>query len=115
MTTNSFTQKVNQLKEREVSEKLMKEVAEELNLPLKSVKEVIVNGQSKFTAHIMKSNTFDGVRWPFLGKFTAKVKAAQVLKHLKGLNSIQREFFLSRKEYKNYKNKFRSNGKNRTR
>ena len=44
----------------------------------------------------MRSNTFDGVRWPFLGKFTAKVKAAQILKHMKGLNPIQREFFLKR-------------------
>ena len=106
MTKESFTQKVSQIKEREVSDQLMREVAEELNLPLKTVKEVIMNGQSKFTAYVMKSNTFDGVRWPFLGKFTAKVKAAQVLKHLKGLNSIQKEFFLSRKENKNYKKKF---------
>lgn len=107
MTIQSFTQKVSQLKEKEVSEKLMKEVAEEMGISLKMVKEVIVNGQSKFTAHVMKSNTFDGVRWPFLGKFTAKVKAAQVLKHIKGLNPIQREFFLSRKENRGYKNKFR--------
>lgn len=98
MGLESFQNKVNQVKEREVSDKLMKEVAEELGLPLKQVKEVIINGQSKFTAHVMKSNTFDGVRWPFLGKFTAKVKAAQVLKHLKGLNSIQREFFLARQK-----------------
>lgn len=81
----------------------MKEVAEELNLSLNVIKSVIVEGQSKYTAHIMKSNTFDGVRWPFLGKFTAKVKAAQVLRHLKGLNIMQKEFFLARKENQKYK------------
>lgn len=111
MITSSFTQKVSQLKEKEVSERLMKEVSEELNLPLHMVKEVIVKGQSKFTAHVMKSDTFDGVRWPFLGKFTAKVKAAQVLKHIKGLTAIQKEFFFSQKEFQKFKNKFRTNGK----
>lgn len=81
----------------------MKEVAEELGLSLTVVKDVVVNGQSKFTAHTMKSNTFDGVRWPLLGKFTAKVKAAQVLRHLKGLTKVQKEFFLARKENQKYK------------
>jgi len=108
MTTVAFTQKVAELKEREVSEQLMEEVAKELNLPLSVIKDVIIKGQSNFTAHTMKSNSFDGVRWPFLGKFTAKVKAAQVLKHIKGLNTIQKEFFFSQKQFQNYKNKFRS-------
>lgn len=103
MTTHSFTQKITNIKEKEVSEELMKEVAEEMGLAFSVVKDVIVNGQSKFTAHTMKSNTFDGVRWPLLGKFTAKVKAAQVLRHLKGLNPIQKEFFLARKENQKYK------------
>ncbi len=103
MITHSFTQKVSQLKEREVSEELMKEVADELNLSLAIVKDVVVNGQSKYTAHVMKSNTFDGVRWPLLGKFTAKVQAAKVLRHLKGLNKMQREFFLARKENQKYR------------
>lgn len=98
MAVKSFTQKVRQIKDKESSERLMKEVAEELDIPFAAVKDVIVNGQSKFTAHIMKSNTFDSVRWPFLGKFTATIKTAQVLKHLKGLTKIQREFFLNRKE-----------------
>jgi len=103
MTTQSFTQKVSKLKEKEVSEELMQELADEMELPLSVIKDVIVNGQSKYTAHIMKSNTFDGVRWPLLGKFTAKIKAAQVLRHLKGLNKIQKEFFLARKENQKYK------------
>jgi len=106
MATQAFTDKVKSLKERETSEKLMHEVAEEMGVPYSWVKEAVVNGQSKYTAHIMRSNSFDGVRWPYLGKFTAKIKAAQVLKHLKGLNKIQKEFFLSRKENKNYKKKF---------
>ena len=82
----------------------MLEVADELDLPLSVVKDVIINGQSKYTAHTMKSNSFDGVRWPLLGKFTAKVKAAQVLRHLKGLTKMQKEFFLARKENQKYKN-----------
>lgn len=107
MSTPAFTQKISQLKEREASERIMQEVAKELDVPLTMVKEVIIRGQSKFTAYVMKSNSFDGVRWPFLGKFTAKVKAAQVLKHIKGLNPIQKEFFFSQKQFQNFKNKFR--------
>ena len=84
----------------------MQEVAEEMGISLSQVKEAVVNGQSKFTAHVMKSNTFDGVRWPFLGKFAAKVKAAQILKHMKGLNPIQKEFFFSQKEFQSWKRKF---------
>ena len=103
MTTQSFTQKVSQLKEKEMSEELMMEVAEEFGISLAIVKDVIINGQSKYTAHTMKSNSFDGVRWPLLGKFTAKVKAAQVLRHLKGLTKIQKEFFLAKKENQKYK------------
>ena len=103
MIIQSFTQKVGQLKEKEISEELMIAVAEEMGISLSVVKDVIVNGQSKFTAHIMKSNTFDGVRWPLLGKFTAKIKAAQVLRHLKGLTKVQKEFFLARKENQKYK------------
>ncbi len=108
MEKDSYTKKVNPVKERETSEKLMKQVAEEMKIPLSWVKEAIIQGQSKYTAHIMRSNTFDGVRWPLLGKFTAKVKSAQVLKHLKGLTKIQREFFLSRTENRTFKKKFKN-------
>ena len=103
MATPFFKKKLQFLKEKDATESLIKEVAEELDLPIVQVKEIILNGQSKFTASVMKSNSFDGVRWPYLGKFTAKVKAAQVLKHLKGLTPIQREFFLSREENKKYR------------
>jgi len=107
-----FTKKLKNIKEKDVSDILMKQVAEELNVPLSWVREAIVNGQSKYTAHTMKSGSFDGVRWPFLGKFTVKAKSAQVLKHLKGLTPIQKDFFLMRKEFAFFKRVF-DNGRKR--
>lgn len=41
----------------------------------------------------MEDNTFDGVRWPYLGVFKSKPKEVQILNHLKGLTpEQQREF-----------------------
>ena len=42
----------------------------------------------------MASNTFDGVKWPYLGTFKAKHKAIQILQHMRGLSPIQKDFFL---------------------
>ena len=76
-----------------VNDKLYADTARELNLPVKLVKDVILNGQAKFTAHIMSNNTFDGIRWPFFGVFKAKHKVVQVLSYMKGLDPAQRKFF----------------------
>jgi len=52
-----------------INERLYLEVSRELDVPLKTVKDVIMNGQSKFTASTMASNTFDGIRWPYFVLF----------------------------------------------
>ncbi len=88
-----------------INEKVLAAVAAELNLPIKLVRDVVVNGQSKFTAHTMASNTFDGVRWLYFGVFKAKHKVVQVLSHMKGLDAEQKQFFkemlkMQRKEKK---------------
>ena len=77
-----------------INSELYKEVALELGISDKVVYDVIYNGQSKYTASIITSNTFDGVRWPYMGSFKAKHKSIQILNYMKGLNPIQKEFFL---------------------
>jgi len=88
-----------------INDRMYLETAKELDLPIKLVKDVIVNGQSKFTAHVMASNTFDGIRWPYFGVFKAKHKVVQILNHMKGLDDIQKEFFLAqqRRQRKKFK------------
>lgn len=78
---------------KSINERLYLETARELDLPLKLVKDVVMNGQSKFTAHTISSNTFDGVRWPYFGVFKAKHKVVQVLNYMKGLDADQKQFF----------------------
>jgi hypothetical protein len=76
-----------------VNERLYLEVSRELDIPIKTVKDVILNGQSKFTAFTMASNTFDGVRWPYFGAFKAKHKVVQVYNYMKGMTPEQKQFF----------------------
>lgn len=76
-----------------INERLYLEVSRELDIPLKTVKDVILNGQSKFTAFVMADNTFDGIRWPYFGVFKAKHKVVQVYNYMKGMNPEQRQFF----------------------
>jgi hypothetical protein len=68
------------------------EVAKELGLPMSTVKEIF-NAHSLFTRKVMESNTFDGVRWPYLGVFKSKPKEVQFINHMKGLTPEQQEEF----------------------
>ena len=85
------------------NERIYKEIALEMGIPEKLVQDVILHGQSKCTAVTVRSNTFDGVKWPYLGKFKAKHKSVQILQYMKGLNPIQREFFLGNLKKGQYK------------
>ena len=76
-----------------INERLYLEVSRELDIPIKIVKDVVLNGQSKFTAFTMASNTFDGIRWPYFGVFKAKHKVVQVYNYMKGMTPDQRQFF----------------------
>ena len=87
------------------NQEIYTEVAEELGLSIKLVKSIIEEGQSKFTATVMKSNTFNNVRWPYAGIFKVKPKAVQIVNHVQGLNETQRKQFIKNlKDGKVYKN-----------
>jgi len=76
-----------------INDRLYLEISRELDIPIETIKDVIINGQSKFTAHVMSNNTFDGIRWPYFGVFKAKHKLLQVYNYMKGLEPAQKQFF----------------------
>ena len=86
-----------------VNKELLERTAREMGLPIKTVKDIVVNGQSKFTAHIMKAGAFESVRWPYIGVFKAKVNIARILTYMKGLTLEQKKFF--KDQYKLKKNR----------
>jgi hypothetical protein len=88
-----------------INDQVLEDTAATLNLPLKLVKDVVINGQSKFTAHTIASNTFDGIRWPYFGVFKAKHKIVQVLSYMKGLDPVQKTFFRNMLKLQRQKNK----------
>lgn len=101
--------------EKTINDDLYLEVSLEMGIPVSLVKDVINNGQGKFTAHVMSNNEFNGVRWPYFGTFRAKHKSVQVLSYMKGLDPIQKKFFLEqlrRQKRENYMKK--KNGKDKT-
>ncbi len=67
---------------------VMKEVAAELGLPLETVKNIVAC-QSEYTKVVMESDSFDSIRWPYLGVFKSKPKEVQMINHLKGMDPIQ--------------------------
>lgn len=71
---------------------VLREVAEELGLPLGIVKAVI-DCQSEYTAKIMASDTYDSIRWPYLGVFKSKPKEVQMINHLRGMTPEQQKEF----------------------
>jgi hypothetical protein len=101
--------------EKTMNESLFFELSLEMGLPVSTIRDVINNGQSRFTAHVISNNEFNGVRWPYFGVFRAKHKSVQVLSYMKGLDEIQKKFFrdqLRRKKWENYQ-KAKKNGKNK--
>lgn len=64
------------------------EVSQELGLPLSTVKKIVA-AQSGYTKEIIESGTFDSVRWPYLGRFSAKHKMVQMINHIKGMSAEQ--------------------------
>lgn len=80
----------------------MREVANELGLDIETVKSII-SSQSYFTKQVMESNTFDSIRWPYLGIFKSKPKEVQLLNHLRGLTLEQQRDFKRRVRSGEYK------------
>ncbi len=79
-----------------VDQEIMAEVAKELGIPKSIIKDVIVDGQSAFTKHIIERGHFEGVRWPYLGSFQVKAKYASVKIHMKGMAPVFRAIFQQR-------------------
>lgn len=71
---------------------ILKDVAIQLGLPVKDVKEIVFC-QSEFTKEVMSTSMFDGVRWPYLGVFKSKPKEVQMINHLRGMTPEQQEDF----------------------
>jgi hypothetical protein len=67
---------------------ILKEVATELGLDFKTVKNM-VDSQSEYTKVVMESDSFDSIRWPYLGVFKSKPKEVQMINHLKGMTPEQ--------------------------
>lgn len=70
----------------------IKKVADELGLSVKEVKEM-VNIQSEFTKEVMQDNSFNSIRWPYLGIFKSKPKEIQMINHLRGMTPEQQKEF----------------------
>jgi len=76
--------------EQSVEEEIMKDVSADLDVPYSTVREVVINGQSAFTKHVMESGQYNGVRWPFFGSFRVKAQSVQVKKYMRGLPEMYR-------------------------
>lgn len=70
----------------------LKEVSLELGLPLETVK-AMVNTQSEYTKVVMESNSYDSIRWIYLGVFKSKPKEIQMINYLRGMTPFQQSEF----------------------
>jgi hypothetical protein len=100
--------------EQTMNDVLMQDIALEMGIPVATVKDVINNGLSRFTAHVMSNNEFNGVRWPYFGTFRAKHKSVQILSYMKGLNPVQKQFFIEQLRRQRKENYEKAKKKNET-
>lgn len=77
-----------------VDEIAMKVVAAKKGLPIQVVRDVVINGQSGYTASIIKNGTFAGVRWPFFGVFKVNPKSVSLMRYYKGLDANFKKMFM---------------------
>ncbi len=71
---------------------ILKEVAQELGLDIKIVKDMTV-AQSEYVKQVMESGSFDSIRLPYMGVFKSKPKEVQMINHLQGMTKEQQEDF----------------------
>jgi len=79
-----------------VEEEIMKEISADLDIPYNIVRDVVINGQSGFTKHVIETDGYNSVRWPKFGIFKLKHKFMMVNKHMKGLNPLYRKIVKDR-------------------
>ena len=76
-----------------VEEEIMKEISADTGIPYSMVKDIIINGQSGFTKHVIESGGYNSVRWPKFGTFKLKHRFMMVRKHIEGLNPVYKDLF----------------------
>ncbi len=76
-----------------VEEEIMKEISADTGIPYNMIKDIVINGQSAFTKHVIESGGYDSVRWPLLGTFKLKYKFMLVKKHINGMAPIYKKMY----------------------
>jgi hypothetical protein len=76
-----------------VEEKIMKEMSADMGIPYNKIRDVVINGQSGFTKHVIESGGYDSVRWPLFGIFKLKEKHLLVRDHMKGMSKMYQQMF----------------------
>ena len=76
-----------------VEEEIMKEISADMDIPYNVVKDIVINGQSGFTKHIIESGGYNSVRWPKLGVFKLKYKYMLIKKHMRGMPPIFKKMY----------------------
>jgi hypothetical protein len=76
-----------------VEEEIMKEISADMDIPYNVVKDIVMNGQSGFTKHVIESGGYDSVRWPRFGTFKLKHKFMMIKKHLMGMSPLYQKLY----------------------
>ena len=76
-----------------VEEEIMKEISADTGIPYNVVKDIVINGQSGFTKHVIESGGYNSVRWPKLGTFKLKHKFMLVKKHMTKMAPIYKKMY----------------------
>jgi len=76
-----------------VEEEIMKEISADTGISYNIIRDVVINGQSEFTKHVIESGEYDSVRWPHFGTFKLKYKFMLIKKHITGMAPIYRKIY----------------------
>ncbi len=76
-----------------VEEEIMKEISADTGISYNVIKDVVINGQSEFTKHVIESGGYNSVRWPLLGTFKLKYKFMLIKKHMTGMAPIYKKMY----------------------
>ncbi len=79
-----------------VDEVAMKIIAAKKGIPVQVVRDVIITGQSGYTASIMRNGTFAGVRWPLFGVFKVNPKSVSLMRYYRGIEPNFKKMFMRR-------------------
>lgn len=72
-----------------VNNQVVEEVANELGLT-KSLVNLVVSHQTKYTTEVIKADHYESVRWAYLGIFKVNFKQLSIIKQMKGMGKVDR-------------------------